>query len=321
MRSGRDLTILTYGASLWKSLTAAETLAKEGIDAEVIDLRVLRPLDDATIMDSVRRTHRVLIVDEGWRSGGISAEISAASWSKRFTNSNARSRACARAEVPIPYAKHLEQAALPQVETITAAARELSTAMAEFNMPSLGADMEAATLMTWSVKPGDPVKRGDVIAEVETDKGLIEIEVFDDGVIEELVAQIGDKLPVGAVLAVIRETGAAPAAPAEAGSAPAPAPEKHVRISPLARKVAAELGVDLATLTGTGPGGAIERADVERAASEETRAARAASRRRHSRLPRIGRHPHGRRCAAPSPPPWRSRTAKSRITIWPPAST
>ena len=138
--------------------------------------------------------------------------------------------------------------------------------MIEFKMPSLGADMAAATLMTWGVKPGDSVKRGDVIAEVETDKGLIEIEVFQDGTIDELTAQIGDKLPVGAVLAKIRESGEKPAAPATKP----PSPEKHVRVSPLARKIAAELGVDLNTITGTGPGGAIEKADVERAASKAT---------------------------------------------------
>ena len=164
--------------------------------------------------------------------------------------------------------------------------------MTDFTMPSLGADMEAATLMTWKIAPGDTVKRGDVVAEVETDKGLIEIEVFHHGVVEELVAQVGQKLPVGAVLARLREIGApsassssppaataAPAPPPVATSAPAPqlttasppapAPAAHpARVSPLARKVAAALGVDLSTVTGSGPGGAIERADVERAAVE-----------------------------------------------------
>lgn len=144
-------------------------------------------------------------------------------------------------------------------------------------MPSLGADMAAATMMTWMVKPGDLVKRGDVVAEVETDKGLIEIEIFEDGTVEELVAKIGEKLPVGAVLARISGTGGEPAKaplpaapPVTAAAPPAttslPAGRPH-RVSPLARKIAAELGVDLATVEGSGPGGAIERADVERAAA------------------------------------------------------
>jgi pyruvate dehydrogenase E2 component (dihydrolipoamide acetyltransferase) len=150
-------------------------------------------------------------------------------------------------------------------------------------MPSLGADMEAALLIEWRVKVGDSVKRGDIIAEVTTDKGDIEVEVFEDGVVDQLVAQPGSKLPVGALLAVIRGTGqAAPAAPV-APAAPAPPPvappalkpqpapaETHrIHASPLARKVAAELGIDLATISGTGPGGAIERADVERAATKD----------------------------------------------------
>lgn len=124
-RPGRDLTILTYSASLWKSLTAADTLAAEGIEAEVIDLRTLRPLDDATILESVSRTHRALIVDEGWRSGGISAEISARIMEQAFYELERPVGRICTAEVPLPYAKHLEQAALPQPETIAAAARQL----------------------------------------------------------------------------------------------------------------------------------------------------------------------------------------------------
>ncbi len=124
-RPGRDLTIVTYSASLWKALTAADTLAAEGIEAEVIDLRTLRPLDDATIIESVARTHRALIVDEGWRSGGISAEISARIMEQAFYELERPVARVCTAEVPLPYAKHLEQAALPQPETIAAAARQL----------------------------------------------------------------------------------------------------------------------------------------------------------------------------------------------------
>lgn len=124
-RPGKDLTILTYGASLYKSLDAAEQLLPLGIDAEVIDLRVLRPLDDRTIIGSVTRTHRVLVVDEGWRSGGISAELSARIVEQAFYELDAPVRRVCTAEVPLPYAIQLEQAALPQVPEIIAAAREL----------------------------------------------------------------------------------------------------------------------------------------------------------------------------------------------------
>jgi pyruvate dehydrogenase E2 component (dihydrolipoamide acetyltransferase) len=136
--------------------------------------------------------------------------------------------------------------------------------MSDFIMPSLGADMESATLMKWLVSEGGAVKRGDVMAEVETDKGLIEIECFETGIVEKLVAEIGAKIPVGGVIAVIRTTGApVTEKPAAKTSEPSVPPVPHV--SPLARKIAAELGVDVTKLTGTGPGGIITREDVEQA--------------------------------------------------------
>jgi len=124
-RAGRDLSLVTYGASLHKSLVAAQLLATEGIEAEVIDLRSLRPLDDATIMASLARTRRILVVDEGWRSGGISAEICARVAEQGFYDLDAPPARLCGVEVPIPYPKHLEDAAIPQVETIHAAALEL----------------------------------------------------------------------------------------------------------------------------------------------------------------------------------------------------
>lgn len=126
-RSGRDVSILTYGNSLPKSLEAAETLAGEGIDAEVVDLRVLRPLDDATIFESVSRTRRCVIVDEGWKSGSISAEIAARLSEHRFFELDAPIRRVCSREVPVPYAAHMEEAALPQVSQIVDAARSLVT--------------------------------------------------------------------------------------------------------------------------------------------------------------------------------------------------
>lgn len=124
-RSGKDLSIFTYGISLFKALEAVETLAEEGIDAEVIDLRSLRPLDDEAIMASVAKTHRVLIVDEGWRSGSISAEIMARINEQAFFELDAPMRRVCTEEVPLPYSWHLEQAAIPQSEKIVAMARTL----------------------------------------------------------------------------------------------------------------------------------------------------------------------------------------------------
>lgn len=122
-RAGNDITLITYGGSLFKTLDAAEKLAADGIDAEVLDLRTLRPIDDALIMDSVARTHRAVIVDEGWRSGGISAELSARITEQAFYDLDTPVERVCAVEVPIPYAEHLEQAALPQVDDIVAGAR------------------------------------------------------------------------------------------------------------------------------------------------------------------------------------------------------
>jgi pyruvate dehydrogenase E1 component beta subunit len=124
-RAGRDVSLVTYGNSLPKCLAAADELARQGIDAEVIDLRVLRPLDEATVVESVRRTHRCVIVDEGWKSGSLSAEIAARLADGAFFALDTPIRRVCSREVPIPYAAHLEEAALPQVGEIVREAMAL----------------------------------------------------------------------------------------------------------------------------------------------------------------------------------------------------
>jgi len=121
-RDGGDVTLITYGGSLTKTLDAAKQLAERNISAAVIDLRTLRPLDDATIMASVRRTRRAVIVDEGWRTGSLAAEISARIIEQSFWSLDAPVERVCSAEVPVPYPRHLEQAAIPQVSAIVAAA-------------------------------------------------------------------------------------------------------------------------------------------------------------------------------------------------------
>jgi len=124
-RAGRDVSLITHGGSLPKALRAAEELAALGIAAEVVDLRVLRPLDDATIMASVRKCRRAVVVDEAWRSGSLAAEVMARIMEQAFYELDAPlARVCSE-EVPIPYARHLEEAALPQVEKIVAAVRAM----------------------------------------------------------------------------------------------------------------------------------------------------------------------------------------------------
>lgn len=162
--------------------------------------------------------------------------------------------------------------------------------MAEFTMPSLGADMEAGTLVAWLKKPGEAVTKGDIVAEVETDKGIIEVESFLTGVLERTLVEPMTKVPVGTVLAIIREEGkpavesrlAAPVAekPPQPSAVPArPAPQapvaeaERLKVSPAAKQLAAERGLALSTVKGTGPGGAITREDVERAAGARPGAA------------------------------------------------
>jgi pyruvate dehydrogenase E2 component (dihydrolipoamide acetyltransferase) len=179
----------------------------------------------------------------------------------------------------------------------------------EFSMPSLGADMEAGTILKWHVAPGDRVARGDIVVEVETEKAEMEVEIFDEGVVERLLAGVGEKIPVGGPLALIRGEAKAPvraaappaaipsarpappplapAAPAppshEAArplpSPPPPAPERaaaggeRVHATPLARRIAGELGVELTRIAGSGPGGAITADDVRAAAGAPALAA------------------------------------------------
>ncbi len=163
--------------------------------------------------------------------------------------------------------------------------------MADFCMPSLGADMEAGKLVTWLVRPGQAVKRGDLVCVVETQKGAIDVEIFQDGTVAELLVEPGTEVPVGTPLARISVAGEAPAAspakpapppppaaPTPAPAAPPPRERRGPRASPAARNAAQTLHVDLASVAGTGPDGAITLADVERAAATRSAPAPAAER-------------------------------------------
>jgi pyruvate dehydrogenase E2 component (dihydrolipoyllysine-residue acetyltransferase) len=156
----------------------------------------------------------------------------------------------------------------------------------EFRMPSLGADMEAGTLVEWLIEPGDPVKRGDIVAVVETQKGAIEIENFEPGTVERILVEVGTKVPVGTPLAIIKTPGekegiaplppaAKPAPPLKAPAAPPPrvAAEgegvaRGARISPAARRLAEQHGIDISTITGTGADNAIQLNAIERRIAE-----------------------------------------------------
>ena len=124
-RAGTDVTLITYGGSLPKTLLAAQQLAEQGIAAEVIDLRVLRPLDTGAIVASVRKTHRAVVIDEGWKTGSLAAEIVAQIMEQAIYELDAPVARVCSAEVPVPYARHLEEAALPQPAAIVAAVNQM----------------------------------------------------------------------------------------------------------------------------------------------------------------------------------------------------
>lgn len=124
-RAGKDITLISYGAALHRTLEAANELSAAGIEAEVIDLRVLRPLDDETIMASLARTHRALIVEDAWRSVSISSEISSRIMEKAFYELDAPVQRLCGVEVPIPYPKHLEDASIPAKEQIVALTKKM----------------------------------------------------------------------------------------------------------------------------------------------------------------------------------------------------
>jgi pyruvate dehydrogenase E1 component beta subunit len=256
-RPGTDCSIITYGGSLKKALAAATDLVRENINCEVIDLRALRPLDDKTILASVEKTHRAVIVDEGWRTGSLAAEISALIMEGAFFALDAPvARVCSAS----PSLHVIWKFCHAAVAGIVGGARVLAmTATA----PSLGPTW-TGTLVEWLKKPGDQLKRGDTIAVVETQKGAIEIEVFHDGVLEATHVKTGTRVPVGEVLATIRTAeepeSAQPVPPEVVTQKPVYAPPAQVvaplkpglKITPAASSRAKELGIDVQSLLRAG---------------------------------------------------------------------
>lgn len=124
-KEGKEISVITYGTGVYKALDAAAELSRHGIDVEVVDLRVLRPLDEETILASVSKTHRAILVEDAWKSVSISSEVSARIMEKCFYELDAPVQRLCGAEVPVPYPKHLEDASVPQKEQIVAAIKNM----------------------------------------------------------------------------------------------------------------------------------------------------------------------------------------------------
>ena len=303
-REGQDVTLVAYGGTLRVALGAAEELAAAGVSAEVVDLRCLRPLDSATVAASVTKTHRVVVLDEGWRTGSLSAEVAQPHQRGLLLRPRRAGRSRVHGRGPHPLCQAPRGCGLAPGGRCRRRRAPVGRLMGDFRMPSLGADMEAGRVTEWLVKVGDEVKRGDIVAVVETEKSTIEVEIFESGVIEAIVVPVGEEVPVGTVLARVRSGAPGPSEvphlepPASSETASQVGREAATTVtpvvrSPVVRHLAAESGIDLQAITGTGEGGVITRHDVEQAV-----AARAAPDRSGARF---SMGPPGRRRAGHRP--------------------
>ncbi|CAN0486765.1 unnamed protein product, partial [Laminaria digitata] len=293
VREGSDVTITAFSIMVGHALAAAEELSKQGIEAEVIDLRTLRPLDTETIVKSVKKTNRIVSVEEGWPVAGMGSEIAAIMMEQAFDWLDAPLKRVCAVDVPLPYAANLEKLALPQIADVVTAAKAVSDMSIKILMPALSPTMTEGNLAKWHVKEGDQVNPGDVIAEIETDKATMEVESIDEGVVGKiLVAEGTEAVSVNEVIGILLEEGEdaaaadqtpdAPTAPAQPPAEPAPEPADEaepaakaapavstgdVKASPLARRIAEQAGVDLGGVQGSGAHGKVVRSDVEAAMS------------------------------------------------------
>ena len=232
-RPGKDVTITAFSIMVGKALQAADELAKHGIEAEVINLRSLRPFDTETIVNSIKKTNRLVSVEEGWPFAGIGAELAAQMMDHAFDWLDAPVKRVAGLDIPLPYAANLEKMALPQAdEHRQGRPRSLQSLGARpmsinILMPALSPTMTEGKLAKWHVKVGDEVKSGQVICEIETDKATMEVEAVDEGKIGQIVVPEGaEGVKVNAVIAILLEEGETEVKGAPAPAAPAPAAPK-----------------------------------------------------------------------------------------------
>jgi 2-oxoisovalerate dehydrogenase E1 component len=241
-RRGRDITIASCGQLVARALEAAELLSRDGVEAEVIDLRTIQPLDVDTVAESVSRTHHLLVVDEGWPMMGVGAELGQAMQELAFDQLDAPVARLHSEPVAHPFGPSLEQAMLVNTPAIVARARDvlagrapppwrwhgrvdgmqapvISAAAAPvarapeaaplpegepITMPFGDLTVSEGRLVRWLVDDGDRVVAGDVVAEIETDKAVVEIETAASGILRRLVVQPGSVVPMGGAIGIVR---------------------------------------------------------------------------------------------------------------------
>ena len=295
-RPGKDVTIVTYSKGLEISMKAAEELAKEGIEAEIVDLRTLRPLDMDPVIESFKKTNRAVIVEEGWKSFGVGAEISSRIYEQAFDYVDAPVQRVAQKEVPLPYNRTLG-AIRSAAGGGCGCGGQGGVVMAEIiNMPKLGFDMAEGTLVRWVKKVGETVNKGEVLAEIETDKATVEVESSASGVVRKLLVDEGAVVPVNSPIAVVgtadeviteeavsktvgagekdqmsKDVNRAVTIPTDDGSCRCQfcfrSLDRSGESIAMAKKIASDAKIDLSSIRGSGPGGRIVRRDIEAALS------------------------------------------------------
>jgi pyruvate/2-oxoglutarate/acetoin dehydrogenase E1 component/glycine cleavage system H lipoate-binding protein len=209
-REGRDITLIATSSMVQVAEKAAAMLEKEGIDAEVIDPRTIVPLDEKTLLESVRKTSRAIVIDEGHQSYGVTAEIAARLNEKAFYHLDAPVLRMGAMDVPVPFSPALEDLTVPTPEawsrTPASFARGSSFMPHDVTMPQLGMAQDAGKIVSWLKSPGDAVSRGDALFEVETDKAVMEVESPADGFLTGVSYGEGEDVPVGKVIARISDS-------------------------------------------------------------------------------------------------------------------
>ena len=292
LREGRDLTLITWGAMVKETLAAAEALGREAVSAEVIDVATLKPLDAETILASIEKTGRCVIVHEAPLTGGFGAEIAARIAESRPPVAAGADRAghwLGHGHAPAAAGASLSARARPAFwrrpgacwPSPEAAANRLQRdpAMKTFNLPDLGEGLQEAEIVSWHVSPGDHVVADQPLVSVETDKAVVEVPSPRAGRVAELFGAAGDIVQVGAPLVAFedRAPAAIPAPWSARSGRPRNAPRRRpspggagrgssVKATPAVRALARRLGVDLALVTPTSPDGVISAKDVEEAA-------------------------------------------------------
>ncbi len=284
VRAGSDVSLVAYGGATPLVEQAASELASEGIDADVLDLRTLAPLDMGAILDSVERTGRLLIAHEANRTGGFGGEIAAEVAERGFLHLARPICRIAAKDAPVPYAPELEAEHLPSVAEIVEAARKLArqkkersgyhsrTVPTDVILPQMGESITEGTITKWRVPVGEMVSRDDPLFDMATDKVDTEVPAALSGRLVEILVPEGHTVEVNTVVGRIAAEGEdwtpgeeATPEPDPTPASPEPKPEPkpgRPRSSPLVRKMAREHGIHLADLTGSGEGGRITRQDI-----------------------------------------------------------